>query len=85
MLSKVTGTGCMTSALIGGYLGAYDDSFICAIGGIISMAICGEISSEKYADLGSGSFRVGIIDAISKLDGETIINRGNIYEATNRL
>ena len=81
LLSKVTGTGCMTSALIGAYLGADNDPFISAISGIISMGICGEISFEKNEDLGTGSFRVGIIDAISKLDAEIIIKRGKYYEA----
>lgn len=81
LLSKVTGTGCMTSALIGAYLGAGTESFIAAIGGIISMGICGEVSFEKSGHIGTGSFRVGIIDAASNLDSETIMERGKIYEA----
>lgn len=81
LLSKVTGTGCMTSALIGAYLGAGNDSFISAVSGVISMGICGEVSFEKNDTVGTGSFRVGIIDAISKLDDEVIINRGKYYEA----
>ena len=81
LLSKVTGTGCMTSALIGAYLGAGNDSFISAVSGIISMGICGEVSFDKNETLGTGSFRVGIIDAISKLNNEVIINRGKYYEA----
>ena len=81
LLSKVTGTGCMTSAMIGAYLAAGSDPFIAAIGGIISMGICGEMSYEKNGTLGTGSFRVGIIDAVSNLNGETIMKRGNIYEA----
>lgn len=38
MLSNVTGTGCMTTALVGGYLGAYEtkeDLFIAAVSGIV--------------------------------------------------
>ena len=81
MLSNITGTGCMTTALVGGYLGACensDDYFIAAIAGIISMGICGEIAEEKAGNIGLGSFHMAIMDAISNLDKETIIDRNKI-------
>lgn len=74
MLSNVTGTGCMTSALVGGFCGAGSDYFIAAISGIISMGIAGEIAFEKAGKIGTGSFHIAIIDAISNLDSETIRN-----------
>lgn len=75
MLSNVTGTGCMTSALVGGFCGAGSDYFIAAISGITSMGIAGEIAFEKAGKIGTGSFHIAIIDAISNLDSETIRNR----------
>ncbi|OOM11772.1 hydroxyethylthiazole kinase [Clostridium saccharobutylicum] len=74
MLSNVTGTGCMTSALVGGFCGAGSDYFIAAISGITSMGIAGEIAFEKAGKIGTGSFHIAIIDAISNLDSETIRN-----------
>ncbi|AWK50817.1 hydroxyethylthiazole kinase [Clostridium beijerinckii] len=72
MLSNVTGTGCMTSALVGGFCGASSDYFIGAISGIISMGIAGEIAFEKAGQFGIGSFHIAIIDAISNLNSEII-------------
>lgn len=81
MLSNVTGTGCMTTALVGGYLGACEtkeDLFIAAISGIVSMGICGEIAEEKSGNIGLGSFHMAIIDAVSNLDEEVLLNRSKI-------
>ncbi|MGN0144298.1 MAG: hydroxyethylthiazole kinase [Clostridium sp.] len=86
MLSNITGTGCMTTALIGGYLGACencDDYFAAAAAGIISMGICGEIAEEKAGNIGFGSFHMAIMDAVSNLDKETIINRSKIKQVYN--
>ena len=81
MLSNVTGTGCMTTAWVGGYLGACEtkeDLFIAAISGIISMGICGEIAEERAGNIGLGSFHMAIIDAVSNLDEENLLNRSKI-------
>jgi len=78
MLANVTGTGCMTSALVGGFCGAGSDYFIAAIGGITSMGISGEIAHEKAGQVGIGSFRVAIIDAISNLTSEIITQKAKI-------
>lgn len=81
MLSNVTGTGCMTTALVGGYLGACEtkeDLFIAAISGIVSMGICGEIAEERAGNIGLGSFHMAIIDAVSNLDEEDLLKRSKI-------
>ncbi|GAA0076807.1 hydroxyethylthiazole kinase [Clostridium sp. CTA-5] len=80
MLANVTGTGCMSSALIGGFCGASNDYFIGAIAGIISMGIAGEIAFKKSGEIGLGSFRVGIIDAISNMNSDVIINMAKVKE-----
>lgn len=81
MLSNVTGTGCMTTALVGGYLGACEtkeDLFIAAVSGIVSMGICGEIAEERAGSIGLGSFHMAIIDAVSNLDEEDLLKRSKI-------
>ena len=81
MLSNVTGTGCMTTALVGGYLGACEtkeDLFIAAISGIVSMGICGEIAEERAGSIGLGSFHMAIIDAVSNLDEEDLLKRSKV-------
>ncbi|NRY60284.1 hydroxyethylthiazole kinase [Clostridium beijerinckii] len=80
MLSNVTGTGCMTTALIGAFCGACSDYFIGAVSGIISMGISGEIALDKAGKIGTGSFHIAIIDAISNLTSDIIEKMNKIKE-----
>ena len=80
MLSNVTGTGCMTTALIGAFCGAGSDYFIGAVSGIISMGISGEIALDKAGKIGTGSFHIAIIDAISNLTSNIIEKMNKIKE-----
>ncbi|MVX64698.1 hydroxyethylthiazole kinase [Clostridium chromiireducens] len=80
MLSNVTGTGCMTTSLIGAFCGAGSDYFIGAVSGITSMGIAGEIAFEKAGQIGTGSFHIAIIDAISNLTSEVIKNMAKASE-----
>ncbi len=80
MLSDVTGTGCMTTALVGSFCGAGRDAFVAAVAGIAAMGIAGEIAYESAGGKGTGSFHTAIIDAISRLDGKIISERARINE-----
>lgn len=72
MLSKVTGTGCMTSALVGAYVGASENILASAVAGVASMGIAGEIAYKKAGEMGTGSFHIAIIDALSNMSAEII-------------
>ena len=80
MLSKVTGTGCMTSALVGAFAGAGSDYLSAAVAGIASMGIAGETAFQTAGTLGTGSFHVAIIDALSRLTAEELEKRVKIVE-----
>ena len=75
MLSRVTGTGCMTTALVGSFAGATDDYLTAAVAGVASMGIAGEIAYEKCGRIGTGNFHIAIIDALSNLNSDTINER----------
>lgn len=81
MLSRVTGTGCMTTALIGAFAGAGRDFYTAAAGGISAMSIAGELAYERAGTLGTGSFHIALIDALSMLDGANLMERMNADEA----
>lgn len=72
MLSSVTGTGCMTTALVGSLCGATDDYMLAAAGGILCMGIAGERAYAAAGARGTGSFRVALIDALSQLDAPSL-------------
>ncbi|WP_283608065.1 hydroxyethylthiazole kinase [Faecalispora anaeroviscerum] len=80
-LSGVTGTGCMCTSLIGSFCGATDDFLSAAAGGILAMSVAGEIAAEKAGNLGSGSFHVAMVDAISRMSTEVLGERAKLDEA----
>lgn len=82
-MSKITGTGCMCTSLIGSYLGAGEDKLLAALSGVASMGIAGEIAYESLnkKDDGTGTLKVKLIDAIFNLCEENLCERSKINEA----
>jgi len=72
MLTRLTGTGCMCTALVGSFCGAHPDPFEAAVAGMLCMGIAGEIAHTKAGRLGTGSFHTALLDALSLMDAETI-------------
>ncbi len=60
-LKRVTGAGCMTSALIAAFA-AVSDPFSAAVYGTAFMGICGELSEYSPECRYMGSFRAGLFD-----------------------
>ena len=82
IMSKVTGTGCMCTSLIGSYLGAGGNNLIAAVAGIVSMGIAGEVAFaglDKNID-GTGTLKVNMLDVIYNLSEDVIMKRSKINE-----
>lgn len=82
MMSKVTGTGCMLSAMMAAYLTANKDTPLqAAAAAVCAMGIAGERAYEKMlaAHGGSGSYRMFLMDEISNMNAE-ILEQGARYE-----
>ncbi len=77
-LSKVTGTGCMATALIGAFL-TVADPLAAAAYGIAAMGLAGELAAETSAGL--GTFRIGIFNNVEKLNADIILKKGKISNA----
>jgi len=82
ILGDVTGTGCMTTSLVGTFCGATKDHFIAAVAGIISMSLAGEMAqvSLRHGE-GIGTFRARLFDSIYNLTPDILAKEGKIdYE-----
>jgi len=74
-LTNVTGTGCMSTSLIGSFLGASNNALASAIAGILTMSIAGEIADKSK---GMGTFHTSLMDAMSKMNVEIIREKSKI-------
>lgn len=81
MMSRITGSGCMLTALIGAFCGALpQEPFLATCTAIAAMGIAGESAEELRLQKGTGNatFRTDLIDHIFLLTEETIAKRVHI-------
>jgi hydroxyethylthiazole kinase len=77
LLASVTGTGCMSSALTGGFLAAKPEQPLeAAAEALAAFGVAGEDAAVDAK--GPGSFHVGLYDALAALDPETLDARAKI-------
>ncbi|MBE6907143.1 MAG: hydroxyethylthiazole kinase [Ruminococcaceae bacterium] len=75
MMARITGTGCMLTALIGAFCGANPGCILdSTAAGVCSMGICGELAHAKTVRTEGGtlSFRTYLIDYMSNLTLERL-------------
>ncbi len=79
MMPLITGSGCMLSSIVGSCVGA-TDAFDGALLAILAMNKAGEKARAKVDenDLGTGSFRAFLIDALYNTDAEELVNESKI-------
>ena len=74
-MSRITGTGCMLSSIIGTLCGANKENPLYATTvAVAAMGLCGEFAYEKIVERkeGTGSFKVYLIDSMSNLNYKTL-------------
>lgn len=81
IMSKITGSGCMLTCIIGSFT-AITTPLEAAIIGSLSMAIAGQLARRKVEinNQGSGSFRTYLIDELYKMNEETINKYAKVYK-----
>lgn len=82
MMSRITGSGCMLSALTAAFIAANPENVLSAsAAAVITMGICGEAAYERMAGTadGTSTFRTYLIDAVSNADGDNLERRAK-YE-----
>lgn len=75
IMSKITGTGCMLTAMIAGFCGANPDNLLDAtVTAVTMMGLCGELAFSRMIknDAGTSSFRTYLIDEVSKMDAKRL-------------
>lgn len=77
LTAKVTGTGCLSGALIAAFLAVADDRMLAAASAILVLGIAAEQAGERAR--GPGSFEPALLDALAALGGDDIITHARIH------
>jgi hydroxyethylthiazole kinase len=76
MLARVSGTGCMSSAVTGCFLAVAASAFDAAVEALVAFGVAGEDAARDAN--GPGSFHVNLYDALAALDPATLDARAKI-------
>jgi len=75
LMSKITGTGCMLTAVIAAFCAANKEQLTeAAAAAVCVMGLCGELAHARVLknDAGISSYSTYIIDEMSKMNGQTL-------------
>ncbi|MGB4407380.1 MAG: hydroxyethylthiazole kinase [Sphaerochaeta sp.] len=75
-LTRITGTGCMSTAMVGTCCAVTDDYFSATVTALLCMGISGELASIHS---GLGRFHTALFDCFSTLDGDLLMQRGKLH------
>ena len=70
LMSRVTGTGCVCSALVGAFAAVQPDPWLASIGALAAYGLAGELAAVGAP--GPGSFRTRLIDALDEITPERV-------------
>jgi hydroxyethylthiazole kinase len=76
MMGRITGSGCMATALCGAFLAVEPDPFLAGVEAMIAFGIAGELAARISS--GPGTFRANLIDAVANLDRAAIQERTRV-------
>lgn len=73
LMGKITGSGCMLTALLGAYAAANEDPFDAAAAAVAAMGAAGQMAQARMEPVdGNGSFRTYLLDALCNLNGPAL-------------
>lgn len=81
LMGRITGAGCMLSALLPAFLAAGDDALLSGVAATCLMGTAGETARARLSGQDkTGSFRTYLIDALSTIDGASLAKTCRIEE-----
>ncbi|MBW1721380.1 MAG: hydroxyethylthiazole kinase [Deltaproteobacteria bacterium] len=79
LMGRVTGTGCMASAIIGAFIAVDGDGLDAAAGGLAYFGLAGEWAAQRAS--APGSFQVALMDALFEITEDELLTGAKIREA----
>lgn len=72
ILTKVTGTGCLLTSVIGAFAGVENDLMLASIAALTYYGVAAEKAAKKTAELGPGSFQIEFLNQLSLVSSEDL-------------
>lgn len=72
LFPKITGSGCLLSAVCGAFLTLDEKPFELIVNACTAYAIAGEITQKNLNDRQTGQFYIGLLDSLAIIDDKTV-------------
>jgi hydroxyethylthiazole kinase len=81
ILTKVTGTGCLLSAVVGAFLAVSEGAWLeAAVEALSFYGVAAEIAAELTVDQGPGSFQIEFLNQLTQVKPETFQEHSRIIQ-----
>ncbi|NRD79447.1 hydroxyethylthiazole kinase [Bacillus sp. BRMEA1] len=80
ILTKVTGTGCLLTSVIGAFAGVEKDLVRASVAALTYYGVAAEKAAEKTAKFGPGSFQIEFLNQLSLVASEDINKFGSFKQ-----
>ncbi|MBA4602635.1 hydroxyethylthiazole kinase [Thermoactinomyces mirandus] len=80
MLTKVTGTGCLLSSVLGAFVAVEENHLLAAVSGVASYGVAAELAARKTGEKGPGHFQILFLDQLYRLSEEDLSSLGRIQK-----
>ena len=78
ILTKVTGTGCLLSSVVGAFAAVETDRVSAAVAALATYGVAAEIAAKRTTAEGPGSFQIEFLNQLSKVSSEDISKFANV-------
>ncbi|GAA0317725.1 hydroxyethylthiazole kinase [Bacillus carboniphilus] len=78
ILTKVTGTGCLLSSVIGAFIAVEREVLLAGAAALVTYGVAANIAAEKTTNEGPASFQVEFINQLSKVTTEQVEKNASI-------
>lgn len=80
MLTQVTGTGCLLSAVIGAFCAVEQNPILAGVSALVTYGVAAEAAAAKKAEEGPGSFQLAFLDQLYKVAAEDLESQGHFVQ-----
>lgn len=77
ILTKVTGTGCLLSSIIGAFSAVEQDLLVASVASLVSYGVAAEIAYSMTEGRGPGSFQIEFLNQLEKVTSDDLKKRGS--------
>jgi hydroxyethylthiazole kinase len=77
ILTKVTGTGCLLTSVIGAFAGVEKDLLLASVAALTYYGVDAEKAAEKTVEFGPGSFQIEFLNQLTQVSNEDISKFGS--------